>query len=264
MNCSEALALAQLSRPEIGNHEPGDVNLDVNLSDSDDLKAHLARCPSCAHFVAVEERLRAAALAETVDTEALERRVMQRVRLEGTRARHRMWNWALAGGFAAVAVAAVIGYQTGFTKSVPSPLFVDAAADHRTEVVDHQPRRWRMDVASAATLAGTRGINGSFISAVEKAGYGFKEARLCKLAGLVFLHLVYTDGGREFSVFLRQEDGGTMSGSWHSSASGKSIYTADSGPFHVAGFVDGALKAVVVCDEPGEALRVARATARVL
>ena len=38
------------------------------------------------------------------------------------------------------------------------------------------------------------------------AGYHMEHAKLCRLNGRIFLHVVYSDGSREFSLFLRQPD----------------------------------------------------------
>jgi hypothetical protein len=254
MNCSEVLELVPLL-----------LTGELDSRRTELLTAHLAGCPGCALQLSdartLDEQVRLCVLAEHVDSEALERRVMQRIAVESKPSWNRFRTWPVAAGFACVALVAVAGYESS---PKPTGLFTAAARDHRFEVVDRQPRKWRSDLTSVSQLAASRGINNSLIEAVAKAGYSFKEARLCRLDGFVFLHLVYIDSGHEFSVFLREEDGGKVSGSRHGSVDGKPIYTSDLGAQHVAGFADGALKALVVTDQPDAALRIAQAAAKVI
>ncbi len=252
MNCSEALDLVPLL-----------LTGELDAPRAEQLTAHLSACPGCALELsearALDDRLRAGLLAEHVDSAALERRVVQRIALEAP-ARNRRLHWALGGALAALALASVFGYQS----HKASGLFAAAARDHRFELVDRQPRKWRSDAAAVAGLASSRGIDMSLVQAVAKAGFDFKEARLCRLDGFIFLHLVYTDGGQEFSFFLRREDGGKVAGTRHDAVAGKPIYTSDLGAQHVAGFDDRGLKALVVTDRPDAALRIAQAAARVI
>jgi hypothetical protein len=216
---------------------------------------------------ALDERLKAGVLAETFDTSALERRVMRRIAEESaTRfpedampARRRfLWPLAAFGTLAAAAAAMVsfVVYQS--VKPKPSPYSLAAAHDHRLEVVEGQLRRWRLDIPSAEVMASTHGIPTALVSAVESAGFTFKEAKLCRLSGVIFLHLVYLDGNQEFSLYLRHEDTNPAGGP-------KRLFTTEGGQEHIAGFRDGALEALVVTDQPGKAaLRIARAAAQVI
>jgi anti-sigma factor RsiW len=246
---------------------------EINKPQAARFAAHLAVCPRCAaqvaEMTALDDQLRVGVLTEPIETGALERQVLHRIALEAEPRRRSVWNWGLAAGLAAAALASVVGLRLAFPPK-PIGLLAAAARDHRTEIVDRQPRKWQSDLASASALAASRGIRSSLITAVAGTGYAFKEARLCRLDGFVFLHLVYTDGGREFSVFLRQEDGGVVNGTKHAgrprdSTGGNPIYTADLGGEHTAGFMHGTLKAMIVTESPGDAaLHMAQTAASVL
>jgi hypothetical protein len=255
MNCSEVLEQAPLF---------------LNETVSAEIQRHLDSCPSCARQVAegraFDTRLKASILAEELDTTALDRRILRQIAEESAvrtaaenTPRPFAWPWAALGMMAAGAAAMVSFVVYQGMKPKPSPYSLAAAHDHQLEVVQKQLRRWRLDIPSAELLASTRGIPARLVSAVESEGYTFKEAKLCKLDSGIFLHIVYTDGsGKEFSLFLRNDEA-------NRAGTAKRVFTAEPGEGHVAGFQDGAIEALVVTDQPGDAaLRLARAAAQVI
>jgi hypothetical protein len=131
----------------------------------------------------IDRRLRDAILAEPVDTAELDRRVRRQIA-----GRSRWW---LA--IAAMLVVAFVGYRM----FAPDEC-TDAATDHRREVVNREPRKWREDPAEIQQLANRQGV-----AVAIPAGYRVVRGKLCKLDGRVFLHLVVSDGARELSLYLR-------------------------------------------------------------
>jgi anti-sigma factor RsiW len=214
---------------------------------------HVRNCANCAREISehatLDSRLRADVLAEPVDSRAVEAHVRQFIAAE-TSSRATAWRWGFAGaGIAAVAVMGVFGYRAAFPHSVPaSGTFAAAAEDHRMEIVEKQPRRWRTDLTSVSELAAREGISTSMISAIAPPDYHFQEGKLCRLDGRIYLHLVYSDstGNRNYSVFL---DGQSSSGGR------RGVYSSNVGAEHVAGFESGPLKAMVVTDQSEEAAR---------
>jgi anti-sigma factor RsiW len=225
---------------------------------------HIQNCPECAREVslqmAMDARLRAAVLAEPVDSRIIEARVLQNI-AAGSKDRRRTWR----GGLAAAAIL-VVGVSVGYTgyrgyrairPSQPSEEFAAAARDHHTEVVDGQPRKWRMDLVSVSDLALREGVSNAMIRAIAPAGYHFRQARLCKLHGTLYLHLVYADttGDQNVSVFLDGQEPGRA----------EKIYAASVGAENVAGFQNGHIRAVIVTDQSGDAaVRFARFAASVI
>jgi hypothetical protein len=90
------------------------------------------------------------------------------------------------GWYAAAVAAAVLMALAGYRLTRPPQMFVDAARDHRAEVVEKAPRRWR----------------GGDDAAPRVAGYSLVRAKFCRLDGRRVLHLVYTDGRTEYSLYL--------------------------------------------------------------
>ena len=167
---------------------------------------HVRSCGECAleldRETRLDAKLRSSVLAEEIDSSALNRRVRQRIaagRISGSA------RWmALTAGIAALFLAGTFGYRK-FAEVQSTKLCADAAQDHIREVVRGQPRRWLSDLKAIEQLAERNGLPGSSVAAFAPSGYRLERAKLCRLDGHIFLHLVYTENGREFSTYLRRE-----------------------------------------------------------
>mgnify|MGYP001079506426 CR=1 FL=1 len=73
--------------------------------------------------------------------------------------------------------------------------FRDAARDHRAEVIEHRPRHWKTAPQDLNAIAGQYRIT-------APAGFSLKEAKRCGISGKPVMHLVYTDGKRDVSVYV--------------------------------------------------------------
>jgi hypothetical protein len=105
------------------------------------------------------------------------------------------------------------------------------------------------------SLAEKQGVPSSAIAALDTTGYRLERGRLCFLEKQIFLHLVYTNDGREFSVYLRPR----------SSLLRRSVHQAFVAAEDLAFFESDRLTAVFVAHQPGaNVLAFARAGARVL
>jgi anti-sigma factor RsiW len=240
MNCADATALIELR-----------LTGELDRARTEALSAHLQACSACAFELArvkeFNERFRAEILADRVDTLPLDSRVMARIASQ--RALRR--TWITAGiSVAAVMLAGLIGYRTLFPRTAQA-VYAAAARDHRYEVVDRNPRKWQTDSGSILDLVVRRGVAASIIPAFAPAGYRLAEGKLCLLNGQIFLHLVYTNGRENYSVYVGPgEEGKSLAVS--------AISAADVGAEHVAGFDYGTRKALVVTDQPdGAAVRLA-------
>jgi hypothetical protein len=140
----------------------------------------------------LDQCVRASILAEEMDTS----RVAAAVRNQIRRPR-RVALWALAAAAAAgIALAAFLWPQ------IP-PICVAAAQDHEREIVHGEPRRWLTDLSAIDSLAEKQGVPASAIAALGTTGYRLERGRLCFLKKQIFLHLVYTKDGSQYSVYLR-------------------------------------------------------------
>jgi anti-sigma factor RsiW len=234
MNCKDIADLAPLY-----------LSGEMEQNARDLFRAHLDECRSCAlqmeHQVAMDGRLRDAFSSALPDATAIEQTVRKHIAGE----RSRRW-MMVAASAAAVLVASVLGYRT----LRPERLFSDAAEDHRLEVVEHQPRRWRTDPAEIGKLAARYGLSNVSVP----AGYRLEHAKMCGLDGEPALHLVYTNGVQEFSVFVLKPSG----------ASRKNLHIVSVGNERLAAFQTERLEMIATGGSSDECLQLARAAAGAL
>ena len=238
-------------------------------------QSHLKTCSSCADEMErqayFDARLREIVLSDDIDVNPMNRRVrLQIASVSRANARpnrlgpvRRRWT-AAAMGIAAVLLLFSWGYYDLFGRRVAG-VYAAAAADHRIEVVELQSREWVGDSGQIKALAQEEGVPESAVFALASGKYHLNRARLCRLDGRVFLHLVFSDGGQEFSVYLRHRDSKSLPGQSLETANGKSLHASDFNNEHVASFETPQLTFVVVTDQSEvAALNIARFASSVL
>lgn len=207
----------------------------------------------------MDARLRAAILAEPIDTAALDAGILRRIAVQVNRRRIQRGKWIAGAGIAAMLAIAAGGYWF-LPNRGSAAMCADAARDHRVEVVEHQRRNWLTDAAAIDALAARRGLSASAAEAIAPAGYRLERGKLCRLGGRVFLHLVYSNGLHEFSFYLRDSaPSEAFPGTSRAIAAGLNL---DLGAEHVAEVPSVRFTALVVTDESQDAARdIARLTA---
>jgi anti-sigma factor RsiW len=237
MNCGEVNELSPLWHSG-----------ELDKSSQRKFDAHLAECPDCAAELRAQwsgdARLRDAIAAEPADTRELEQGVMRRIAQERAR------RWLAPGVTAAVAaalLAAVLVWNAHRAPPVNPAILADAARDHTVEVVNQAPRRWRTEPADIAALESAQGVSDADVRAIEATGYRLQRAKVCRLGGTPYMHLVYAKNGREFSVYMKVRG---------AKAIGDSEATA--GTLQMASFARGRVQAVIVTSAPqGECAKFA-------
>lgn len=242
MNCADLAKLAPLYLS--GELEPARASA---------VSAHLKMCAACAREIGqqrdLDTRLRAALLAEDPETSVLMPGIRRKIAV--AEAKRRVLTLALTA-VSVVLLAGFILYRS-FGWPPVARVFADAARDHRLEVVDRQVRKWRSTPEEIESLAQRQGLPLNAIPALASAGYRLDRARLCRLDGSVFLHLVYTDGAREMSVFLRPQKRDRVP-----------LRAQDVGPEHVVAVESGGITVVCVAEESRAALHMAQSAAAAL
>ena len=239
MNCAEIATLAPLY-----------LSSELDAEQAAALVAHLRICAACAREIEqqrdLDARLRSALLAEATDSSTLVPEIRRRIAIAEAKRR------VLTLGAVAASVTLAVGFLLHhFVIARAVPLILsDAAQDHRREVIEKRVKKWRSDVEEIDALAQKHGIPANAIPALAAAGYRLDRARLCRLDGNIFLHLVYTDGAREMSVFLRPRQGDPVS-----------LRAEDLGPEHVVAVQSGRMTVVCVAEESRAALNLARSAA---
>jgi anti-sigma factor RsiW len=207
-------------------------------------EAHIETCRPCTAALRYEREadahLRSVVVGETPETMQLQRRIHHRIA-----ARSRRQYIALAAGIAAFALLAGFGFRT---LSQPPQVYADAAIDHHREIIEGQHRVWTTDPTGLEALARREGLAISIASLVP-AGYRLECGKICRLNGVSFLHLVYSNNAGRYSLFLRPHPG-----------SGTSVSPADIHAQNVAGFQTNRVEALCV----GSGAETTRALARSL
>jgi hypothetical protein len=181
--------------------------LDPQRRSSCDL--HLGSCPACEEAFeqqrACDVRLVAALDSDVLDTSRIDiinQYVRNRIAdLEPQPSRKQ--RWLVPGAIAASLIAAAIGIYTLIVPSAVPPSYAAAAEDHWTEVVEHQPRHWRSTPAELQVLMVRSGFSLTQAAALAAPGYWLEHAKTCGIAGRRALHLVFTNGAQQYSLYLR-------------------------------------------------------------
>jgi anti-sigma factor RsiW len=213
--------------------------------------AHIAKCSACAARIAedrnLDATLRSALGGFAPDTRRLEQAVRRKI--SGDR-RRRYWAWTGAIAATAALLAAVTLAWAHWSR--PSQWYADAARDHRTEVIEGQPRRWRSSPVELARLAGQNRLELAQVNAMAAAGYRLERAKICGIGDQRMLHLVFSNGTRRYSVFVSPHAGRL-----------EPVRTVREGAERVAGFETGRFRVLVVSDGSGqECAEIARAAER--
>lgn len=206
---------------------------------------HLAECRNCAREMdqlrAMDAQVRES-LAELPDASGIQKAVRRSIGQ-----RRAAW-WRLAGTAAAV-IAVVALAQFGLKRSSPGARVVsDAFRDHQAEVIDHQPRRWRTNSAEIETLAARYGL--ADVSSLAPAGYRLEHAKMCGLDHQPALHLVFTNGSQELSVFVRARV-------WEENG----LNTTAAGPLHAASFQNNRFAVIATGSSNADCMAVTKSAA---
>ena len=237
MNCREVEELAPL-------YHSGELTQEQVAA----FQAHLSACPHCAREMRgqteLDARLRAVLPAE--DTIALDRRILRSI----AEPRSQWVLWAAAT--AAALLLAVAGY--GGWRAFRSPgVYNSAADDHRREVIENARRNWIKDRRAVEALAVREQMDPSAVA--DLSGYTLERGKLCRLDGRVYLHLVYSHGNQQISLFLHKAGEPFPA----------EVREADRGAEHLASFQTRRFAGLVVTDESAEAAReCARLAASIL
>ena len=171
---------------------------------SDEVAAHLETCPECAMALATERRLDnlvSHAVNESAPSSAaLQMRIAEHV--SGRSAPRFQW-WRLATVAAAISsIALGLAIWQGISGYQVHLLCADAADDHHTEITMREARRWRATPQEISDLVHRELGAMDVPQTIEGQHLTLSRARVCRLKGSRFMHLVYANGEREVSVFL--------------------------------------------------------------
>lgn len=232
-----------------------------------ELDEHLSGCAACTSRLEdqlrVDGLLRSSLSTPAVATAAVLGRVRARIHAAP------WWQLIFHARQVQVAVAVVVAViaTLSFVRSRTDPsaayLFRTAAADHVEDVVQRIEKPGWMESRPAVERLAVRILGDvRLVEALSPAGYSLLRARPCEIEGkaATWLHLVYSRGASEVSLFVRST--ATAPASKGQLALTPALSTARVGDLQVVGFELGAYGMVVVAElSAADALRVARAAA---
>jgi hypothetical protein len=214
-------------------------------------------CATCEETIqreqATDEALRLLS-DEPVDTARIREVILVKIQQDRTPKKgFQITWWRGIGGTAALMALTLVTYLS-LRPSAPFPLTIyrDAADDHRAEVVEHMKLRWAQDDASILSLLKTVGATEELTQQITPVGFHLDRARICKLLSHRYVHLVYSDGTREVSYFLRSREGEELTGKPIVTVNGKAVYLDSVRDLSVAGFQTQNVTVLMVSDEPRE------------
>jgi anti-sigma factor RsiW len=223
----------------------------MDAEEHDAFAAHIAGCSACAARIAADRNLDATLRSAFGGFEPDAGRLEQALRWHisaDRRRRHRAWAGAIAATVALLAGGALAWSRW----TSPPQWFSDAAFDHRTEVVDRQPRRWRSSDTELAGLAAANGLRLEQVTSLAATGYRLERAKICGIDGERMLHLVFFNGTRRYSVFVSPHPGPAVT-----------VRSIRRGAEQMAGFETGRFRGLVVSDgSAAECAELARAAER--
>jgi anti-sigma factor RsiW len=175
-------------------------------------RKHLDACPECCAKLKNESDfdhlIRHAVTSERLQTRQLEVHVRAAMRESVMPIRPpslASWRYGIAAAVALFfVVIATVGYAIGRIER--TAVCIDAADDHQEEVVAKSPRKWRTESGDVQALAQRIVGDPSVPERIVPAGYRLVGARVCLLHGKRYMHLDYSDGSNEISLFVRHQD----------------------------------------------------------
>lgn len=237
MNCSE-----------VRTRTPLYLGGELSPAEHDAFASHLAGCAECEREIDVQMSLDARLAAACTQDAPDPRRVEQMFRGEVARQRRLRFQFQaglIAAGIVVLAVALGITWRRS---AAPPPWFADAGSDHWDEVVQGQPRRWRTAPGDIERVVEQHGLTYAQVASLADEGYVLDRAKNCGIEGARTLHLVFRNGTKAYSVFLRR---------WDSAR--REVRTARRDAEQVSGFDSGRFRAaVVIVGSAGECEKLAR------
>jgi hypothetical protein len=179
----------------------------------------------------LDQKLREAYTGDRIEISGLDDSIRREIRRQSRRQINQIKQWI--GVAAALVVAVGVGGHEARQRAPEPKMFGDAARDHRVEVVQRSPRRWRTTDSEVDTLTARFGLTRE---RVAFSGYRLTRAKICLLDGRRVLHLVYDNGGTEYSLYLTADTASVP------------ITQATEGAEHVAGFHTSRIAGMVVGD----------------
>ena len=183
--------------------------------DTPEWSTHLKECIECSAQLRAESDfdlvIKHAISEERLQTRQLEAHVRAAIRKDSPWRRpvFMTLRYAVAATVVfATLLIATISYAKG--RMDHTALCTDAAEDHQEEIIGKAPRKWRSDPkliqALSQKMVGDPGVP----ERITPAGYHLVGARICILHDIDYMHLDYSDGSNEISLFVARQPANSL------------------------------------------------------
>ena len=231
------------------------------------IERHAAACPACAREIETQRELDAT-LRQAFAEQALELRPLrERVRAAIRPPEKRRWflgwtPWQWAPLAAALVVLGALGAFYSNGQRAETRLYQAAITDHIDDAVTLKVKQgWRADPAEVKAFALEQFGTDEFLAKLAPPDFDLKRVRMCNLQGDRFAHFIYSVGGREVSIFVRNRSD-ALGGPVVETVRGLPIFADARDAYQVAGFETARLTVLIVTDlARAENLRLAREAA---
>jgi anti-sigma factor RsiW len=197
MNCSDVWYLMPL-------HLSGELD-GVSMAH---FERHVNECPACQQRMEEQQDMnkgiRAALLSESVDSTALRKRVLTEIKDKRTVS---IINFARRPLRIALGVAAglIIALAVGATNR-DNARYEEASQDHVAEVVRTEHREWRTQSSSIGQLVSQCMKTPPQLEQLSIPGYQLVRGKECGISRSRYVHLVYSNGEQQISMYVLADD----------------------------------------------------------
>jgi len=202
---------------------------------------HIETCAACQTEMNLQKNydnlLRQAFAEETLETTALRNRVRRQIRA-AEKPRTSWWKIPqMRFGFAAAALLFVLcaGIFYFIAKHKQPTIYAGVARDHTEDVIERMPKNGWRDGESPAAIYAREQLGDAVVSTIAPEGFRLVRTRLCNPAGEPFVHLIFDNGAKQISFYVRK-NGNALPGNPVGVFNNRAFYAERSGNLEVAGF----------------------------
>jgi hypothetical protein len=178
--------------------------------DTPEWSTHLKDCVECSAQLRAESDfdliIRHAVNEERLQTRQLEAHVRAAIRKTSPwrPPMFVMLRYGIAAGVVlATLLIGTISYAKG--RMDHTALCTDAAEDHQEEIIAKAPRKWRTDPKLVEALSQQMAGDPAVPQRITPPGYHLVGARICILHDTNYMHLDYSNGSNEISLFVARQ-----------------------------------------------------------
>ena len=234
-----------------------------------DFERHIETCAACQTEINLQKNydnlLREAFAEETQETAALRERVRRQIRA-AEKPRASWWKIPqMRFGFAAAALLIVFcaGIFYFFSKHNQPTIYAGIARDHTEDVIEQTPKiGWHDGESQAINYADEQLGDATIVSAITPEGFRLVKTRLCNPAGEPFVHLIFDNGTRQISFYVRKR-GASLSGEPFEISDNRAFFAERIKDIEISAFQTDRLTVIIAAQLPrSEILNLARDTAQ--